>query len=66
MVTGGDCPEGRGVQIPVPYTGWTLFHMFVLTDKNYRNREVVVAQLVERSLSIPEVCGLTPVIGKIY
>ena len=28
--------------------------------------EVVVAQLVERSLSIPEVRGSTPVIGKIY
>ena len=28
--------------------------------------EVVVTQLVERSLSIPEVCGSTPVIGKIY
>ena len=28
--------------------------------------EVVVAQLVERSLSISEVRGLTPVIGKIY
>ena len=28
-------------------------------------REVVVAQLVERSLSIPEVRGLTPDIGKI-
>ena len=28
--------------------------------------EVVVAQLVERLLSIPVVCGLTPVIGKIY
>ena len=27
-------------------------------------REVVVAQLVERSLMIPEVCGSTPVIGK--
>ena len=27
--------------------------------------EVVVTQLVERSLSIPEVCGSTPVIGKI-
>ena len=27
--------------------------------------EVVVAQLVEQSLSIPEVRGLTPVIGKI-
>ena len=29
-------------------------------------REVVVAQLVEWSLSIPEVCSLTPVISKIY
>ena len=29
------------------------------------SREVVVAQLVERSLSIPEVRGSTPVIGKI-
>ena len=27
-------------------------------------REVVVAQLVERSLSIPEVRGSNPVIGK--
>ena len=27
--------------------------------------EVVVAQLVERSISIPEVRGSTPVIGKI-
>ena len=29
-------------------------------------REVVVVQLVERSLPIPEVCGLNPVTGKIY
>ena len=29
------------------------------------NREVVVAQLVERSLSIPEDRGSTPVIGKV-
>ena len=28
------------------------------------NGEVVVAQLVERSLPIPEVCGSNPVIGK--
>ena len=27
-------------------------------------RAVVVAQLVERSLPIPEVCGLNPVIAK--
>ena len=32
---------------------------------NKKYWEVVVAQLVERSLSMPEVCGLTPVIGKI-
>ena len=32
----------------------------------YNTREVVVAQLVEQSLSIPEVSGSTPVIGKIY
>ena len=29
-------------------------------------KEVVVAQLVEQSLSIPEVRGSNPVIGKIY
>ena len=29
-------------------------------------REVVVAQLVERSIPIPEVPGSTPVTGKIY
>ena len=35
-------------------------------NEKYLNKiEVVVAQLVERSLSIPEVRGLTPVIGKI-
>ena len=42
----------------------------LIIDQNwYRfksdEREVVVAQLVEQSLSIPEVCGSTPVIGKI-
>ena len=31
-----------------------------------RDREVVVAQLVQRLLLIPEVCGSAPVIGKIY
>ena len=30
------------------------------------NREVVVAQLVERLLTIQEVRGLTPVIAKFY
>ena len=32
----------------------------------YNTWEVVVAQLVEQSLSIPEVSGSTPVISKIY
>ena len=35
-------------------------------SNNYKSREVVVAQLVEQLLSIPEVRGSTPVIGKIY
>ena len=29
-----------------------------------KNKAVVVAQLVERLLSIPDVCGSNPVIGK--
>ena len=33
--------------------------------QTFWSREVVVAQLVERSISIPEVRGSTPVIGKI-
>ena len=36
-------------------------------DKRYKEEEkraVVVAQLVELSLPIPEVCGSNPVIGK--
>ena len=36
-----------------------------LVGLNNAYREVVVAQLVEQLLSIPEVRGLTPVIGKI-
>ena len=35
-------------------------------ERERRKGEVVVAQLVERSLLIPEVRGSTPVIGKIY
>ena len=34
-------------------------------SNNIVHWEVVVAQLVERSLSIPEVCSSTPIIGKI-
>ena len=33
-------------------------------NNNLSRREVAVAQLVERSLRIPEVRGLNPVIGK--
>ena len=33
---------------------------------NMSRCEVVVAQLVEWLLPLPEVCGLNPVIGKIY
>ena len=36
-----------------------------LINNSAMNGEVVVAQLVERSLLIPEVRGSTPVIGKI-
>ena len=35
-------------------------------NKTWFLGEVVVAQLVERSLPIPEVCNSNPVIGKIY
>ena len=39
-----------------------------LVSKTKQNKDgaVVVAQLVERSLPIPEVRGSNPVIGKIY
>ena len=36
----------------------------ILEGKGRQNWAVVVAQLVERSLPIPEVRGLNPVIGK--
>ena len=35
-------------------------------NNNYTKRAVVVAQFVEWLLSIPEVRGSNPVIGKIY
>ena len=34
------------------------------SSKELKEGGVVVAQLVERSLPIPEVCGLNPVIGQ--
>ena len=40
----------------------SLFHIIPLTRKLVT--EVVVAQLVERSLPLPEVSGSNPVIGK--
>ena len=39
--------------------------LYMPKGKFLKLRDVVVAQLVERSLSIPEVRGSTPVIGKI-
>ena len=50
-----------------------IMTMFELCGQSYKKnsaivsydyRAVVVAQLVGRSLPIPEVCGLNPVIGK--
>ena len=38
----------------------------IFEDKQHWTREVVVAQLVEWSLPIPEVSGSNPSIGKIY
>ena len=38
----------------------------ILAQRIRKDGEVAVAQLVERSLPIPEVCGSHPVIGKIY
>jgi len=41
-----------------------LRHDYFRDSKLLQYKEVVVAQLVERSLLIPEVCGSNPVIGK--
>ena len=41
-------------------------NLLSVLDKQLRLWEVVVAQLVEQSLPIPEVRGSNPVIGKIY
>ena len=45
---------------------FAMFTFFVCFKHFVPPREVVVAQLVERSLPKPEVRGLNPVIGKIY
>ena len=46
---------------------WPFNSIRVLVGtNNVVNREMVVAQLVEQSLLIPEVRGSNPVIGKIY
>ena len=49
-------------------TSWELFNpiSYQWTINNLQPREVVVAQLVEQPLLIPEVRGSDPVIGKIY
>ena len=39
-------------------------HNLEVVIKNFVRGAVVVAQLVERLLPIPEVCGSNPVIGK--
>ena len=41
-----------------------LMYLMSILNLKKRYREVVVAQLVEQLLSIPEVCGSNPVIGK--
>ena len=46
------------------YSGFLLDDTTILGTFEVANREVVVAQLVERSLLIPEVRGSNPVIGK--
>ena len=46
---------------------WPFNSIRVLVGtNNVVNREMVVAQLVEQSLLIPEVRGSNPVIGKFY
>ena len=42
----------------------TIFAVIATLELSFKIGEVVVAQLVERSLPIPEVCGSNPVIGK--
>ena len=67
-------PPDKGSH-PLPQTNLPLFFSFVLdvdiipdssinTNKTFFAWAVVVAQLVERSLLIPEVCGSNPVIRK--
>ena len=46
--------------------GMKLLHVGRFTIYTKARRAVVVAQLLERSILIPEVCGSNPVIGKIY
>ena len=61
-------PEIRDLN-PVHFFILETFSSISIEKTNLRNRgkgEVVVAQLVGRSLPIPEVCGSNPVIGKIY
>ena len=57
------------VDVVLPTATHTNYsHPFVganIGNELYPSRAVVVAQLVEWSLPIPEVCGSNPVIGKI-
>ena len=53
-------------QIKVSLGHWPKKAFLQIIDKQSINWEVVVTLFVERLLSISEVRGLTPVIGKIY
>ena len=61
----------KQTQTPIFKIWWRMpkvFHQnhdWVAALLSKETQEVVVAQLVERSISIPEVRGSTPVIGKI-
>ena len=56
----------------LPILSTHLLHFWALKERNWIKRttcaawEVLVAQLVERLLSTPEVCGSNPVIAKLY
>ena len=62
---GRHCSSCRGGYADVAANRVRFLKSCNISKDNHR-WEVVVAQLVERLLSIPEVRGSTPVIGKIY
>ena len=59
--------QNRYSQHPSPIPDKLINYSRMLnTFNNQTNWDVVVAQLVERSLATPEFRGLNPAIGKIY